>query len=147
MSSRTPALQLPTSGPRALPPPLPPPPSTPPDPVTHRHPSNPLPWPMPTLALLAYMTPHGNSPAPIPPALAKAPKSRRPGTCRVKGCIGTGHTKWQDCPKMAAFFTNNNGPGPIDTMETLWCLVHMLKRGQSKTRMFHTASDSKAGPY
>ena len=116
MSSRTPALQLPTSGPRALPPPLPPPPSTPPDPATHRHPSNPLPWPMPTLALLAYMTPHGNSPAPIPPALAKAPKSRRPGTCRVKGCIGTGHTKWQDCPKMAAFFTNNNGPGPIDTM-------------------------------
>ncbi|KAL0019392.1 hypothetical protein WJX77_006253 [Trebouxia sp. C0004] len=71
-----------------------------------------------TPALLAYMTSHGNSPAPIPPALAKPPKSRRPGTCWVKGCMGAGHTKWQDCPKTAAFFTDNNGPGPMDTMAT-----------------------------
>ena len=66
-------------------------------------------------AMLAYMTSFGTSLAPIPPALAKHPKSRRPGTCWVKGCMGASHTKWQDCPKTAAYFADHKGPGPMDT--------------------------------
>ena len=61
------------------------------------------------------MTSHGISLAPIPPALAKPPNSRRPGTCWVKGCMGAGHTKWQDCSKTAGHFTDHNGPEPMDT--------------------------------
>ncbi len=39
-------------------------------------------------ALMNYMKSHGHAPAPIPPALAKHPKARRPNTCWVKGCLG-----------------------------------------------------------
>lgn len=88
-------------------------------------------------ALLAYMTSHGNSPAPIPPALAKPAKSRRPGTCWVKGCFGTGHTKWQDCPKTAAYFTNHNGPGPMDTT---------VSKHSSSAHASHKRSASAAPP-
>ena len=65
--------------------------------------------------MLAHMTSFGNSPAPIPPALAKHPKARPPGTCWVKGCMGSDHTKWQDCPKTADYFADHKGPGPMDT--------------------------------
>ncbi len=88
-------------------------------------------------ALLAYVTSHGNSPAPIPPALAKPAKSRRPGTCWVKGCFGTGHTKWQDCPKTASYFTNHNGPGPMDTT---------VSKHSSSAHASHKRSASAAPP-
>ncbi len=88
-------------------------------------------------ALLAYMTSHGNSPAPITPALAKPAKSRRPGTCWVKGCFGTGHTKWQDCPKTAAYFTKHNGPGPMDTT---------VSKHSSSAHASHKRSASAAAP-
>ncbi|KAL0037028.1 hypothetical protein WJX77_009872 [Trebouxia sp. C0004] len=67
-----------------------------------------------TPALLACMTSHGNSPAPIP----HAPQNQAP-----RHLLGQGlHWSWPyqvaGLPKTAAYFTDNNGPGPMDTTAT-----------------------------
>ena len=53
---------------------------------------------------------------PNPPCTGQGPQAPAPGHRPGQGLHWNWHTKWQDCPMMAAFFTNKNGPGSIDTM-------------------------------
>ena len=57
-------------------------------------------------AMLKYMCSFGSHPAPIPEALAKPMERRVPGKCWVKGFWEIKHSRWQDCPKTTAYFSD-----------------------------------------
>ena len=57
-------------------------------------------------AMVNYMRSFGKEAAPIPEALAKPVDRRVPGNCWVKGCYGIKHSRWQECPKTAQYFSS-----------------------------------------